>query len=74
MELLSIGGVARVVHCSPGYIRTLERDGVLPRPLRLIGSDRRAYRREDVEAIRRILNERAARRAAATVEGSSASP
>lgn len=57
--LLSIGGVAAAVNRSPGWLRKLERTGVLPPALRMIGSDRRAYRPEDVEQIKRILAERA---------------
>lgn len=59
-ELLSIGGVAAAVQRSPALLRQLERDGVLPAALRLIGSARRVYRAEDLPAIRRAL---AARRA-----------
>ncbi len=61
--LLSIGGVADAVRRSPGYLRKLERDGVLPLPLRLVGSDRRVYGPEDVERIRVVLAERQAERA-----------
>ncbi len=57
--LLSIGGVAAAVNRSPGWLRKLERSGVLPPALRMIGSDRRAYRPEDVERIKQILAERA---------------
>jgi len=53
--LRSIGGVAAAVNRSPDWLRTLERNGVLPPALRMIGSDRRAYRPEDVEQIARIL-------------------
>jgi len=60
--LLSIGGVATAVNRSPGWLRKLERTGVLPPALRMIGSDRRAYRPEDVEQIKRILAERAVTR------------
>ncbi len=60
--LLSIGGVAAAVNRSPGWLRKLERTGVLPPALRMIGSDRRAYRPEDVEQIKRILAERATAR------------
>jgi DNA-binding transcriptional MerR regulator len=61
-ELMSIGGLAAAVHRSPSRLRQLERAGVLPPATRLVGSDRRAYRPEDVETIRRILAERDARR------------
>lgn len=61
-ELLSIGGLAEAVERSPALLRRLEKDGVLPPALRLVGSDRRAYRAEDVPLIRRILADRAARR------------
>ncbi len=63
-RLLSIGGLAEAVNRSPALLRRLEREGVLPPPLRLVGSDRRAYRAEDVPRIRQILAERAARRRA----------
>ena len=65
-RLLSIGGVAEAVNRSPSLLRQLEREGVLPRPLRLIGSDRRAYRPEDVARIQQILDARAARHRGAT--------
>lgn len=60
--LMSIGGVAAAVQCSPALLRYLERQGVLPPPSRLDGSNRRVYRIEDVETVRRILAERRARR------------
>lgn len=60
-DLLSIGGVAEAVNRSPALLRHLEREGILPAPLRLIGSDRRVYRAEDVVRIRQILAERAER-------------
>ena len=61
--LLSIGGVADAVQRSPGYLRKLEREGVLPAPSRLVGSDRRVYGPEDVERIRTVLAERRTERA-----------
>ena len=75
-RLLSIGGLAAAVNRSPSLLRQLERKGVLPPPLRLIGSDRRAYRPEDVALIRHILDARSARPggglAASTVGGEGA--
>ena len=59
-ELLSIGGVAAAVQRSPALLRQLERDGVLPVALRLVGSERRVYRAEDLPAIRRALADRRA--------------
>ncbi len=59
-ELLSIGGVAAAVQRSPALLRQLERDGVLPAAARLIGSERRVYRAEDLPAIRRVLADRRA--------------
>ena len=60
-DLLSIGGVAEEVKRSPALLRQLEREGILPTPLRLVGSDRRVYRSEDLPRIRQILEERTAR-------------
>lgn len=57
-ELLSIGGVADLVGRSPALLRAMEEAGEIPRALRLIGSDRRVYRREDLPAIRRALANR----------------
>jgi len=60
--LLSIGGLATAVQCSPALLRHLEREGVLPPALRLDGSNRCVYRAEDVDRVRLILAERRARR------------
>ena len=57
-ELLSIGGVAAAVQRSPALLRQLERDGVLPAALRLIGSDRRVYRIEDLPRIKQAIANR----------------
>ena len=57
-ELLSIGGVAAAVQRSPALLRQLERDGVLPAALRLVGSERRVYRAEDLPAIRAAIANR----------------
>ena len=57
-ELLSIGGVAAAVQRSPALLRQLERDGVLPVALRLVGSERRVYRAEDLPAIRAAIANR----------------
>ncbi len=62
-DLLSIGGVAELVGRSPALLRIMEQEGVIPRALRLVGSDRRVYRVEDLPRIREaIANRRGAGR------------
>ncbi len=62
-ELLSIGGVAGLVGRSPALLRMMEDAGEIPRALRLVGSDRRVYRVEDLPRIwRAIANRRGAGR------------
>ncbi|HEY8601385.1 MAG TPA: hypothetical protein VIL85_23360 [Thermomicrobiales bacterium] len=57
-ELLSIGGVAELVGRSPALLRVMEDAGEIPRALRLVGSDRRVYRVEDVPRIREAIANR----------------
>ncbi len=61
-QFLSIGGVAEALGVSRSGLRKLERLGVIPPAARLIGSDRRLYRLDDLEVIRATVNERAAKR------------
>ena len=62
-ELLSIGGVAALVGRSPALLRVMEEAGEIPPALRLVGSDRRVYRVEDLPRIREaIANRRGAGR------------
>ncbi len=62
-EFLSIGAAAQALGVSPAGIRKWEKLGVIPPAARLVGSDRRLYRLEDVEVIRqRVRDKRAARR------------
>lgn len=62
-ELLSIGGVAALVGRSPALLRMMEEAGEIPPALRLVGSDRRVYRVEDLPRIREaIANRRGAGR------------
>ncbi len=57
-ELLSIGGVAALVGRSPALLRVMEEAGEIPRALRLVGSDRRVYRVEDLPCIRQAIANR----------------
>jgi hypothetical protein len=59
-ELLSIGGVAGLVGRSPALLRVMEEAGEIPRALRLVGSDRRVYRVEDLPRIRQAIANRRA--------------
>ena len=58
--LLSTGAAARLLGVSMSMLLKLEREGKIPPAMRLVGSDRRVYGAEDIEAIR------AARTAAGT--------
>jgi hypothetical protein len=57
-ELLSIGAVAEIVGRSPARLRQLEERGDIPPALRVVGLDRRVYRREDLPAIKRAIANR----------------
>ena len=57
-ELLSIGGVAGLVGRSPALLRVMEEAGEIPRALRLVGSDRRIYRVEDLPRIKAAIANR----------------
>ena len=57
-DLLSIGGVAELVGRSPALLRTMEQEGAIPPALRLVGSDRRVYRVEDLPRIRTAIANR----------------
>ncbi len=57
-DLLSIGGVAELVGRSPALLRIMEEAGEIPRALRLVGSDRRVYRVEDLPRIRAAIANR----------------
>ena len=57
-ELLSIGGVAELVGRSPALLRVMEQEGAIPPALRLVGSDRRVYRVEDLPRIRAAIANR----------------
>ena len=57
-DLLSIGGVAEMVGRSPALLRVMEQEGAIPRALRLVGSDRRVYRVEDLPRIRAAIANR----------------
>ena len=59
-EFLSIGAAAEVLGVSPAGIRKWEKLGVIPPAARLVGSDRRLYRLEDVEVIRAKVSEKRA--------------
>lgn len=63
---LTIGPVARLVGCSPAWVRQLEEAGVIAKAPRT-QDGRRLYRLADVETIRRtIAASREARRAGAS--------
>ncbi len=57
-DLLSIGGVAGLVGRSPALLRIMEREGAIPPALRLVGSDRRVYRVEDLPRIKQAIANR----------------
>ncbi len=57
-DLVSSGHVAQALGISLSYLRKLERTGITPPAQRVAGLDRRIYRREEIEDIRRLLAER----------------
>ncbi len=57
-DLLSIGGVAGLVGRSPALLRIMEQEKAIPPALRLVGSDRRVYRRGDLPRIREAIANR----------------
>jgi DNA-binding transcriptional MerR regulator len=59
---LGVGAAAARIGVSASLLRKLERQGILPQPPRVIGSDRRIYRNEDVTRIEQVLKERRATR------------
>jgi DNA-binding transcriptional MerR regulator len=59
-DLFSIGGAASVLGCSPSWLRKLELLGVTEPAHRLAGSDRRVYSAAQVEALRKLLDQRSA--------------
>lgn len=60
---MSIGRVAALVGRSPALLRIMEQEGAIPPALRLVGSDRRVYRVEDLPRIKEaIANRRGAGR------------
>jgi hypothetical protein len=59
-ELLSIGRVAALVGRSPALLRVMEHAGEIPPALRLVGSDQRVYRVEDLPRIREAIANRRA--------------
>jgi len=65
---LGVGAVAARVGVSASTLRKLERTGILPAPPRVLGSDRRIYRDEDVTRIEQTLKERRADLAATKAE------
>jgi DNA-binding transcriptional MerR regulator len=55
---LGVGAAAARIGVSASLLRKLERQGILPSPARVVGSDRRIYRDEDVTRIEQVLKER----------------
>ncbi len=56
-QFVGIGVVADELGVSPSAVRKWERLGVIPSAPRLIGSDRRMYRLDDVPMIRQRVRE-----------------
>jgi DNA-binding transcriptional MerR regulator len=59
---LGVGAAAARVGVSASLLRKLERQGVLPAPPRVVGSDRRIYTNESVTRIEQVLKARRASR------------
>lgn len=57
-ELFSTGGAAKELGCSPSLLRKLEIQGVAAPAHRLAGSDRRVYDAKQLEALRKLLEQR----------------
>ncbi len=57
-ELIGIGVLANQLGVAPSTVRLWERQGLVPAALRIAGQGRRVYRSTDVDAIRRVLEER----------------
>ncbi len=62
-QFVGIGAIATALGVCPSSVRKWERRGVIPTAPRILGSDRRLYRLDDVPMIRQRVNAmRAARR------------
>ena len=59
--VMSTGQAARELGVSQSLLRKLEHLGVAPRAQRIAGLDRRLYSTQEVEELRRIINDRRAR-------------
>jgi DNA-binding transcriptional MerR regulator len=59
--VMSTGQAARELGVSQSLLRKLELIGAAPRAQRIAGLDRRLYSTQDVERLRRIINDRRAR-------------
>ena len=57
-DLYSTGGAAAKLGCSPSLLRKLELQGVAAPAHRLAGSDRRVYDAKQLEALRKLLEQR----------------
>lgn len=57
-ELIGIGVLADQLGVAPSTVRLWERQGLIPAAPRIAGQHRRVYRAGDVDAIRRVLEER----------------
>jgi len=57
-ELFSTGGAAKVLGVSMSHLRKLERLGITTPAHRLAGSDRRVYDAQQLETLRKILDDR----------------
>ena len=64
-QLLSTGGAARTLGISVSLLMKYEREGKIPPAMRLVGSDRRVYAANDIEAIRAARGAAQQRREAA---------
>lgn len=56
--LISTGELARRVGISVSMVRKLEKIGAIPPADRLLGSDRRVYRGDDVTVVREAIEKR----------------
>ncbi len=57
-RLFSIGHVAEALELSPSVLRKWEGQGLIPSPARIGRDDRRAYREDELEALRLFASAR----------------
>jgi DNA-binding transcriptional MerR regulator len=57
-RLFSIGAVARALGLSESVLRKWEKQGLIDGPARIGGDDRRAYREDELEALRLFASAR----------------